>query len=276
MLPQPEPRIDVVESVDYGYRTLWRERHYLVRLAAVPMVVKFICLCLLIALDWEKNFIRSALVMLPSLFTEGWMLAHLVRLVFYDQRWPFQPTGDKESDMAQLQLRAYGISCGTLFYVLIKFLLSGFLAFVTLFQTPGVEGISSTTSEVPTGVALGAFLFLIFSLWAFRFIYLYIPAAAATGFRLLLEPRRGMQISMQIMGIWLVCFVPFMMLLLFATASIIAPYADAQSIPFSAQVSASILQVVIDTTIGIVSTAAIAMGLKKLMLKISARPSVKS
>ena len=106
--PEPKSLIDVVESVDYGYRFLWRERAYLMHIAAAPLAIKAICLLVLIGLGWERDFIRSALVMLPAYFAEGWMLAHLIRLVFYDQRWPFQPTGDKARDQMLLQDRIFG------------------------------------------------------------------------------------------------------------------------------------------------------------------------
>lgn len=264
-LSRPARSLDVIESVDYGYRTLWRERDYLLRLAAVPLAVKFICLMALVGLGWERDFIRSALVMLPSFFTEGWMLAHLVRLVFFDQRWPFQPTGNRERDAAMLEDRAYGITAGALFYVVTKFLLSGFLGLINQAQIT-TTGNLPVQGEIPPGVALTGFALLCLTLWGFRFIFLYVPAAAGVSLRVLTQMRQGLRLSLQILGTWLVCLVPFMMILLFAASIIVAPYAGAEGgLPAFVRGASIILQTITDTAVGIVSTAAIAYGLRKMI-----------
>ena len=95
---------DIIDAAGRGYSKVWEEKTYLYQLAVIPVVIKFVCYLTIQALDWEENFIRQALVMLPSYFADGWMLSHFVRLIFLDQRWPFKPSGDPEKDMANVNM----------------------------------------------------------------------------------------------------------------------------------------------------------------------------
>ncbi len=260
--PEPVPLMDVVESVDYGYRFLWREQSYLMRIAAVPLVIKMICLLVLVGIGWERDFIRSALVMLPAYFAEGWMLAHLIRLVFYDQRWPFQPTGDQAQDRMLLQDRIFGVTGGALFYVLIKFFLSGFMAFLAYVQVAVVQTEPITQGEPPPMAVAAAFLILMTTLWAFRFVFLYIPASAGLSVRSLVLHRKSFLISLQMLGMWLISFVPFAMLLLLLTSGLVG---SGESVSVANRFLIIIIQSVCDTAIAIVSTMAIASGFRKML-----------
>ncbi|HEY8189369.1 MAG TPA: hypothetical protein VIF12_01685 [Micavibrio sp.] len=258
----PTPGIDVVESVDYGYRFLWREHAYLMRIAVAPVAIKIICLLVLIGLGWEQNFIRSALVMLPSYLAEGWMLAHLIRLVFYDQRWPFEPTGDQVRDATLLQDRIFGVTGGALFYALIKFLLSGLLAFLAQMQTAVIQTDPALRGEPSEIAIIAAFLILLATLWSFRLIFLYVPASAGIGVRSLILQRRGLLVSIQLMGIWLVSFVPFAMLLLVLTTGLMG---GEGSVAVANRFLIVVVQAVCDTLISIVSTMGIALALRKIL-----------
>ena len=116
---------DVIEAGGKGYSFAWAERRYLLRLALVPLLIKLVCHTVVLTFEWQTDFMRQALVMLPSYFADGWLMAHLVRLVFLEQRWPFRPTGNKEQDLTVLEDRARGVLSGVLVFALIKFLLAG-------------------------------------------------------------------------------------------------------------------------------------------------------
>ena len=263
--------LDVISSVDYGYRFLWAERRYLRRLVAVPLAVKLVCFLALYLFGWEQNFIRMALVMLPSFFTEGWMLAHIVRLVFHGQRWPFQPVGDRAKDEALLGDRAYGVMAGTLFYVVTKFILAGLMALVTQAQLAAQQEIAQaaqTQGEPGTAMFFVALALLIGTLWGGRCLFLYIPAAAGLSLRLITRVRQSFMMSLEMMGIWLVSFVPFALLMLLLASSLVP--ADMQSVTElsrAARFLLLLLQVVTDTAIAIVSTAAVASGLLNIIEK---------
>lgn len=265
--------LDVISSVDYGYRFIWTERRYLRRLVAVPLAVKLVCFIALTLFGWQQDFIRMALVMLPSFFAEGWMLAHVSRLVFHGQRWPFTASGDRARDEALLLDRAYGVMAGTLFYVVIKYLLAGLMAVLSQAQRAAQSQLTQNEiTQAPPDPGMGMFfaalLLLIGTLWGFRFLFLYIPAAAGIGLGLITRVRNSFMMSVEMLGIWLVCFVPFALLMLLL-AAVLVP-ADLQTVADmsgAARFLLLVLQAVADTAIAIVSTAAVAAGLLKLIEK---------
>lgn len=261
--------VDVIACVDDGVRAVWVERGYLLRLAAIPVLVKFFCFLALFAVGWERDFLRVALVMLPSYFTEGWMLAHLVRFAFYGQRWPFQPTGNQAADQAMLADRAYGITAGALFYVVIKFLLSGFLEILGSARAGMPADLSvpaAAASPASPGTVLLAIGLIFLTLWAFRMVFLYIPAAAGLRGDFLVRHRQGMRLSLRLLGIWLICFVPTVMVLLFFSSALAAPYVtEGVEIPAHISIILVIFQTLADTLVAMASTLAVAFGFKKML-----------
>ena len=260
---------DVIEASGFAYRLLWGERRYLMRLALVPLLVQIVCHAGVAIFGWETQFIKQALMMLPSYFTDGWMLAHLTRLIFLDQRWPFRPTGDRTKDMAMLQDRAQGIMGGTLFYVVIRFLMAGVLEgtyIVSQQTTPESAGASPAAPFF----ALGALALLVFMVWGFRFLWLYIPAALNAPVRDFLAAIRGFGASFYMMGAWLVSFVPLLMAYIFVTTFLfslagVEAGAGPETLPLSLKITIEVLRALMDLTIRILSTAAIAYGIRAMM-----------
>ena len=263
--------LDVISSVDFGYRLIWRERRYLLRLAAVPLLVKVICLLILSGFGWEQNYLRMGLVMLPSFFTEGWMLAHITRLVFFDQRWPFRSSGDRKQDEAVLLDRAYGVMLGTMFYVVIKFLLAGVVALLAAFQVVAQADLAAMSQQAapaePSFLAfLAAVSFLVITAWGFRFMFLYIPAAIGMASDIILRTRQGMLMSLQMMGIWLVSTVPFI-LVLGIVGSVFLSGAPEAGAPVALDAVWTMVQAAISTVMAAVCTAAIAAALRNMIEK---------
>lgn len=255
-------KIDVIASVDYGYRTLWAERHYLLRLALIPLAVKIVCLGILLALGWEQNPLRLALVMLPSALVEGWMLAHIVRLVFWGQRWPFVPTGDPAQDLPMLMMRARAIAGGAVFYALIKHAQAGLMFVVQWIhmrmpQTPG--------QDPDALIAMLAIAILVFGFWAFRWAFLYVPAAAGVGMPVLLRPRGGFGLSLQLIAIWLVCIVPPLILTLFLVAGVVPPPGGEVGADMIQRSAATVFQAIGDTLMAVLATLAVAHALRNML-----------
>ena len=266
--------MDVVGSVDYGYRILWAERHYLLRLTAVPILVKLICLTILVLLGWDEDFIKTALVMLPSSFADGWMLSHMARLVFLGQRWPFRFSGDAAVDHVLLADRAFGITAGTLFYVVIKHIYYGIMTLFTMFQhaamPDGAVPVAGAAPAVGAGAAFAAFGLLIFTIWAFRFMFLYIPVAAGLGTRMMTRMQHSFRLSLQIWAIWLVSVVPCLILVMFVLSGLLPDPATLKGDPgfdftLSQKCILLLVQGFADTLMVLISTAAIACGLRRLV-----------
>lgn len=253
---------DIMGAAHAGYKLAWAERHYLLRLAAVPFLIKALCFTLVLILGWDGDFIRTALVMLPSYFADGWLFAHLTRLVCLGQRWPFRPTGDTGRDMRVLQDRALGIMRGTLTFVVIRFLMNGATA---LLYDAQLGDAAMDAQEVNPGLLAAGVALLVFFIWVFRFFWFYIPAALNYPLGRFVRDLGGYTVSFHLIGVWLLCFIPFFFgfgFVLSVLHAVSGAAADSASMTFLA----NILRVLLDTLVGILSTAGVAYGLMRHVL----------
>lgn len=223
---------DVTDSAMKGYSFVWSERRYLMRLAIFPLFIKFVCSMTVIMNGYDFDFIMQSLLMLPSFFADGWVMSHLVRLIYLGQRWPFRPTGVAENDIAMLRDRAGGIMAGTVFFALIEFLKTGLTGL--LFMAAPQGAVPGQKTVVPAGTAppgpmtgegtgmadmaaqaqtapytaLAGVLMIVVTVWMVRYLWLYIPAAAGFSGRAYLKRLGGLMGSVRLMGVWLICTVP--------------------------------------------------------------------
>lgn len=250
---------DVIESAGYAYKTAWSERRYFWRLALIPVFIKLICHMTVVAYGYQADFIRQALIMLPSYFADGWFVAHAIRYVLYDQRWPFRPTGEKDRDMAILQERARGILTGTVMYVLIRFLLAGMYAV----YHQGIDGLDLNTrdgQEPGVQAFLAALMLLVFVIWAFRFLWLYVPAAANVSMRHLIRQMRGFTSSLYLIGAWLIGSLPLLLAFSLVASSLVGTAND--GVPPTVEFVISVLWSIIDMMILLITTIAVTYGLR--------------
>ena len=214
---------DVTDSAMKGYGLIWQERRYLMRLAAFPILIKFVCSMIVMMNGYDFDFIKQALVMLPSYFADGWVMSHLVRLIYLGQRWPFRPTGVPEKDMAMLRDRAGGIMAGTVFFVVIEFLKTGLTGLLFMTAPPGAipgqkvpapagdgGGIADVAAQAQASpyTAVAGVAMIIATIWLVRYLWLYIPAAAGFSGRAYLKKVGGLMGSIRLLGVWLICSVP--------------------------------------------------------------------
>lgn len=250
---------DVTGSVSFGYRFVWSERRYLLYLAAVPLLIKFICNMTIIMLGWRTEFIRQALILLPSYFADGWMLSHLVRLVFLGQRWPFRPGGNRDMDMNMLQDRARGIMAGTVSFAVIEFLLAGFV--------DAVYGLGAATfqegrTQDPTFMtSMSITLVMLLFILMFRFLWFFIPAAINYSLSRYARDTAGFRDSMRMVAAWLLCFVPTF----FFFSFFLAPAFLGGEKTVTKDFIEGFLTVTLDTIIALIATAGMAYGIRGMM-----------
>ncbi len=219
---------DVTDSAMKGYSLIWKERRYLMRLAAFPILIKFVCSMTVMMNGYDFDFVKQALLMLPSYFADGWVMSHLVRLIYLDQRWPFCATGVPEKDIAMLRDRAGGIMAGTVFFVVIEFLKTGLTGFLVMTAPPGslpekgmpagpvqpdaaggssMADVAAQAQSSPL-MAVAGVVMIIVTIWVVRYLWLYIPAAAGFSGRAYLKKVGGLMGSIRLLGAWLICSVP--------------------------------------------------------------------
>lgn len=213
-MTQTVPSFDLVTSVGKAYQLVWAERHYLLRLALVPFLVKIVLFAIAYStLSAEGNLWRMSLIMVPAWIVEGWMLAHFVRLILLKQRWPFQPTGDREEDLPVLQTRYRGVMGGAVAFALIQLLIGGWFALL-LTVVPVDMNMPSTQTDMTPQAALAACVLFGLALYAFRFLWLYVPAAAGVNVRVAATRlTQGFMISLRLLAVWLLCAVPTMVVM---------------------------------------------------------------
>lgn len=228
---------NVTDSAMKGYTLVWNERAYLFRLAIFPVLIKFVCAMTVIINGFEFDFVKQSLLMLPSYFADGWVMSHLVRLIYLGQRWPFRPTGQPQNDMAMLRDRAGGIMAGTVYFALIEFLKTGVVGFMFIGAMPpgSVPDQDAVTAaaQTPTnpGTALAGMVMILVTIWVVRYLWLYIPAAAGFSGREFLKRVGGFMGSIRLLGVWMVCSIPILFLFILVASALMSPFQTPDGIP---------------------------------------------
>lgn len=269
MLPSPQARFDFVEATSKGYRFVWHNRVLVGKLAGIPVLVKLGCLALIIALELSGNFLRQGLILLPSYFLEGWMLAYLVRTAIYDERGSSSLSGNQSQDEVFLRERARAILAATLVYVLIKLVLSFSTGMVMDFQRSLIGENGQSLHNIPDpspGMMLVALALLGFFLWAFRYLWMNVSVALGYGFREYALKFRGGMISFYMIGTWLLCFVPFALVLVLCSELLLSviPAQDGEPTALYRFLMTGV-QAAVDTAISLVTAIAMAFGIREVM-----------
>lgn len=253
---------DIIDAAGHGYSRAWAERAYLVRLALIPAIVKLACLVAIFTLEYQDNFLRQALVMIPAFFTEGWLLAHVVRLFVLNERWPFAPTGSPEEDQRLMRERTRAVMGCIIMYVILKFAQTG--AMEIIYTSSQTAAPPADPAQFNAAGMIAALVFLALLIWLFRFAFAYIPLAVNGTLGGYVRLLSGYKISFYLIGTWLLCFVPSLLVVASVSGLILSPYETVADVPAAMSFIVIAVQVVFDTTIAIVSTIAIAWALQDM------------
>lgn len=256
---------DIINAAAQAYKTTWEARAYLVRLALVPFFLKLVCFTIAVSVTDGENgggYLRFMLIMVPSLIAEGWMLSHYVRFIVFGQTWPFRPTGNIENDLAVLKVRARGVMGGMIVFVLINLALGFLMAVVGQYLGPYLQADGGTPPQIPVGIALFSFVMMGAMVWGFRLVWLYIPFAVGMSGRDYLRGVRGVQPTVHMIAIWILCFVPFMFGLQLVL-DVVGTFPGQAVLSFVT----IIFTVLADTLKGIVATAGLTYGLREMFTR---------
>lgn len=225
---------EIMDAAGYGYYRVWKERHYLLKIAAIPFFIKFASTIGILALELDENQLRQGLIMLPSMFAQGWLLAQFLRTLLMNEYWPMQlPMIPDETLINRLLNRARGIISSVLIYVLL-----GMLAYVLRYALYEImpsdeeieaarEGVKAAEQSGQEAVSAGNFLMTIATLvptvgaivamiWAFRFMWLYIPLAVLYPVRDYLKNLAGFMSSVKLLLLFFSCMAPITFLAVFS------------------------------------------------------------
>jgi hypothetical protein len=187
--------------------------------------------------------------MLPAFLAEGWLMAVIARMVFFENSKDSVPLWSGKPAMA-----------GMVAFALIKYLQTGIIDLLDNAHT-----IEPETSDVTGGMFLLAAAIFALSLWVFKFLWVYVPLSANLSLKNISRLLRGPFLSFYMMGIWLLCIVPAFIFMAAITSSVIEPYRNAAEIPVIAQTILLVFQAGLDIVAGILATAAMAYAFRSMI-----------
>ncbi|MGH1399033.1 MAG: hypothetical protein ACRBCT_07455 [Alphaproteobacteria bacterium] len=260
-------KFDVMDATKYGYATAWGRRADIMRHVMTPLLVKIGALAAVLFLGLEQNYLRQGLVMLPAFFAEGFLVAYILRMVFLGDDIP--------RDVRAIDINtARDLVAGMIVYVLIKLALA-FMVGMTLsqmdLQGAMLEGAApdSAGEDVPPpnmGTLLAPLFIFGFTIWAFRFLWLYIPVALGQRLDDFWERISGFKSSLPMFACWMMCLLPFGFGMMIYMNFVIGmfPVPEGAEVSQGAKLLILMGQAVIELAMIIVSSLAMAWGFKNL------------
>ncbi|MBL8639008.1 MAG: hypothetical protein JNK24_01505 [Alphaproteobacteria bacterium] len=230
MLRSKSSDFNIMDAAGYGHFRVWKDRAYLMKLALVPFLIKLASIVAVMAMEYQEDYLKQGLVMLPSLCAMGWMLAQYTRTLLLNERWPTTMTHmtfmmrqgsiDKKKAMGFIMWRARGILASILVYVFFG-LVSSVLVYLmsTMLVVPVVgDGQQAEISQAAADASLSPLLSLltlvagvglmIGAFWSFRLVWLYIPFAVLYPLRDYLYQVRGFMSSLRYIVLFFCCMAP--------------------------------------------------------------------
>lgn len=202
--------IDIIQSAELAYKKTWAERRYLLPMLIIPLLIKYFFFTLASIVVEGENFLRLSLIMLPAYFAEGWLLAHWVRTIVMGHRWPFRPTGDDKADIKSLKLRGRGVLSGAVCFTLIHLAIAGYFSFFMSYIP-----VDMKPEDADPSIAIVGMTMLFATIMLFRYVWFYIPLSVNTPPQLFLNVVKPISVTFHLLGLWLVCAVPAVLMLQF-------------------------------------------------------------
>lgn len=260
-------QIDIVDPAAHAYRTLWRERGYILKLALVPLLVKLGCYIAVLSLGYQTMYLRQTLIMIPSFFLEGWLVAQFLRTLLTGERWPVALSGDEEKDIPLMMTRARAILGCILLYVLTKMAIGGVVALLTASgeaaEMPAPEQPADPVSDMPLFVI--AFVLLGILIYLFRFLWLYVPAIVNQPIMSFIAHMNGFTTSLRMLGIWLLCAVPILMIDVGLSGLVLGGADSLTDAPPASQFIVVSINIVFDTLISLLAATAMAVAFSEYL-----------
>ncbi len=214
---------DFIEASVRSYEFIWRERRYLARVAFPVIFVKIACLLAVITFGAQDMFLRQGLIMLPAYVVEALFMVGLIRYALYGEdifiwgrSFPSRNPPDPIIPNVTSRSRSDCIQAGVAIYILsVLALLCFFGFFMDYAHNVDPRSVSIQDTESPPTLAGGLIIltFLAASVWMFRLFWLYIPAAIGVSITGFLRHIGGMTSSVYMIGAWLMCLLPPMVIL---------------------------------------------------------------
>lgn len=245
-------KFDFIEASVHGYRFLWTQRITIARMAMPLLLIKIGTFLAILLMGYEEEYLRQGLILLPVSFAEGWLLALLIRMAMFREQ-PFTKNHEHSKKAHNALLTS------AIIYTLIKLVSGAAAAFI---MTQGLhlsepaanpENTASITTFFASLLAIGGII------WAFRLIWLYVPAAMDIPAIDFLKRLGPLSSSFPLIGIWLICTLPIMAITILGFQIIAAIIPIQEIFPETGQrIIILIGQAITEIAVSITATIAIA------------------
>ncbi|MGB1077024.1 MAG: hypothetical protein ACPG05_01850 [Bdellovibrionales bacterium] len=200
---------DIIKNALIGYKTVWKEKQYLIKLALVPFIIQSICTAITFNLELDIFSLRFFLIMLPAYFANAWFAALMLRLFLLNER-------NVKSNNPE---RAKAIKA-TILYSVLAVMVQG--SIVSLPSELGMEPI--TKDWQPNIIEFGLYVAgMVIAIWAIRLLWLYIPLSINASMKEFLKDIKGFGASFYIVGVWLLSTLPITIVFVLFPALILEP-----------------------------------------------------
>jgi len=157
----------------------------------------------------------------------------------------------------------HDLLASALVYVLLKVILSVWVGLVMMGQGGLSPQEMSSESEPTPGIFMLALVMLGVTVWAFRFLWLYIPVALGFGMRDFIRAFKGFASSYYMIGLWVLCFTPLAVVMMVCSegVALVIPGAHEEQPSVLYVQTMAIFQAVMDYVISLVSSVGMAYGI---------------
>ena len=257
---------DFIEASSKGYKFLWEERRAIARIAFPAAIIKFISYILITGFDMDQNFLRHGLILLPSFFAEGWLVAYVIRRALYGESLPFQPHREKKWNPPPARFIHAGMAVYVLIWLALSFVNGMVMRAVSV---EGVEGAASDVQDIPEpgfGVYLFGIALLSLSMWLFRLLWLYVPVVMGYSIPAFIRRIKGYATSLYMVGTWLICYVPFILILMmFSDMALVAFPSESESVSKAYEFTMAAAKIIVSLATLVAASVAIAYGVQSMM-----------
>lgn len=261
--PNNTTSFDIIKATAAGYKFLWHRRKFIIKLALLPILVKFICHFISINMDLDDNILRKGLIMFPAYLLEGYLVCALIRFAVYPNEELQKPPGSAGAD-DYYKRRGDDIKAGAILYSLIQLVIT--MIFGVLYGFAKMEQEAAAPPEPTFGTFISSVLVFIFCIWAFRLVWLNVPVTLGFSMSAFMRRVKGMSFSFHIFSVWIMCLIPLYLVALLTSDIIVLILQNAMSDPAHVyQYLQAMLLSVLEVVVAIVSNIAIGLGIYWIM-----------
>lgn len=202
-----------IDATVHGYQTVFSNYKFYARLIIIPLIVKISCLYLIHIFDLIDNPLRQGLILLPSYFVDGWLMAHAVRFAVLGDR-PLSMTGYDPNKITPeyLDHKARAVMSCIGSFVLACLLFAMFKG--VLINPDLVKEIEATPNQADSGLLdfIIALALLYATVWLTRYLWIYIIFALGLSARQFYKANKNILVSIEILASYFMALAPLLLL----------------------------------------------------------------